>query len=99
MYASQIVEHGRVDAVFAAPQHPYTEALLRSVPPLTGQIELESIEGQAPDITEVILGCRFAPRCRYKRPVCFKAAPAQKPRDSLATARCFGTEAEGWLET
>lgn len=99
MYASQIVEHGRVDEVFAAPQHPYTEALLRSVPPLTGRIELESIEGQAPDITEVILGCRFAPRCRYSRPICFKSAPAQKRREGLVAARCFGTEAEGWLET
>jgi oligopeptide/dipeptide ABC transporter ATP-binding protein len=99
MYASQIVEHGRVEEVFAAQQHPYTEALLRSVPPLTGEIELESIEGQAPDITEVILGCRFAPRCRYSRAVCFESAPAQKRRVGRATARCFGTEAEGWLET
>jgi oligopeptide/dipeptide ABC transporter ATP-binding protein len=99
MYSSQIVEHGRVDEVFSAPQHPYTEALLQSVPMLGGEIRLEAVEGQAPDIAEHIVGCRFAPRCRYSRPVCFTAVPAATRRGPSTVARCFGTAADGWLET
>jgi peptide/nickel transport system ATP-binding protein len=99
MYSSQIVEHGRVDDVFLAPQHPYTEALLLSVPSLSGEISLESIEGQAPDLAEQIVGCRFAPRCKFSRPVCFTSQPAVTKRSDRSVARCFGTEPDGWLET
>jgi oligopeptide/dipeptide ABC transporter ATP-binding protein len=98
MYSSQVVEHGRVSEVFSAPQHPYTEALLLSVPPLTGEITLESIEGQAPDIAEHVVGCRFAPRCKFSRSPCFTAQPAATRRGPHAVARCFGTEPDGWLE-
>jgi oligopeptide/dipeptide ABC transporter ATP-binding protein len=99
MYSGQAVEHGRVGDVFSAPQHPYTEALLLSVPALSGEIELESIDGQAPDIATHIIGCRFAPRCKYSRPVCFETQPAATERGLHTVARCFGTEAGGWLET
>jgi oligopeptide/dipeptide ABC transporter ATP-binding protein len=98
MYSSQIVEEGRVEDVFKAPQHPYTEALLQSAPPLGGRITLESIDGQAPDIGEAIAGCRFAPRCKYSRPVCFASQPVATKRTASSVARCFGTEPDGWLE-
>jgi oligopeptide/dipeptide ABC transporter ATP-binding protein len=98
MYASQIVERGRVDDVFTSPQHPYTEALLLSVPSLAGTVTLEAIEGQAPDIAEHIVGCRFAPRCKYRRPVCLVAPPTATKRTANSIARCFGTEPDGWLE-
>ena len=98
MYASQVVEQGRVEDVFTAPQHPYTEALLLSVPSLAGAVTLEAIEGQAPDIAEHIAGCRFAPRCKYRRPVCLAAPPAATKRSPRSSARCFGTEPNGWLE-
>jgi oligopeptide/dipeptide ABC transporter ATP-binding protein len=98
MYSSEVVEEGRVEDVFASPQHPYTEALLHSAPPLGGRITLDAIEGQAPDIAERIAGCRFAPRCKYSRPVCFASPPAATKRTASSVARCFGTEPDGWLE-
>jgi peptide/nickel transport system ATP-binding protein len=98
MYSGQVVEHGPVGEVFSAPQHPYTDALLLSVPALSGDIELESIEGQAPDIVASIAGCRFASRCKYSRPVCFDTAPAATERGQRAVARCFGTDVGGWIE-
>jgi peptide/nickel transport system ATP-binding protein len=98
MYSGEIVERGPVGDVFSSPQHPYTDALLRSVPALKGEIELESIEGQAPDIVEVVAGCRFAPRCKYSRALCFESPPPATERRTRTVARCFGTAVDGWLE-
>jgi len=67
MYAGRIVEHGPVAEVFASPQHPYTEALLRSIPRLgmTYANPLDAIRGVVPNPLEWPDGCRFAPRCDY----------------------------------
>ena len=67
MYAGRIVERGPVADVFAEPQHPYTEALLRSIP-LVGMRytePLEAIRGMVPSPLDWPAGCRFAPRCDY----------------------------------
>jgi oligopeptide/dipeptide ABC transporter ATP-binding protein len=67
MYAGRIVERGPVADVFAEPQHPYTEALLRSIP-LVGMRysqPLEAIRGMVPSPLDWPDGCRFAPRCDY----------------------------------
>ena len=67
MYAGRIVERGPVAEVFAEPQHPYTEALLRSIP-LVGMRysqPLEAIRGMVPSPLDWPDGCRFAPRCDY----------------------------------
>jgi peptide/nickel transport system ATP-binding protein len=98
MYSSQVVEEGRVDDVFASPQHPYTQALLGAVPLLGETIRLESIEGQAPDPSDVTVGCRFAPRCKFARDVCRTDPPALTPRGDDRRARCFGTEPGGWID-
>jgi oligopeptide/dipeptide ABC transporter ATP-binding protein len=98
MYGGRVVEEGAVDAVFAGSQHPYTNALLRAIPVLgDGSVELQSIEGQAPDLGERLGGCNFAPRCAFARDLCHTAPPAltQRPGDQIA--RCHGTEPDGWI--
>jgi peptide/nickel transport system ATP-binding protein/oligopeptide transport system ATP-binding protein len=67
MYAGRIVEQGPVEAVFNSPQHPYTEALLHSIPLLGMSQEkpLKVIRGMVPSPLSWPRGCRFAPRCDY----------------------------------
>jgi oligopeptide/dipeptide ABC transporter ATP-binding protein len=74
MYAGRVVETGPVDEVFADPKHPYTEALMRSVPSFGASSgKLAGIEGRPPDPRSFPPGCRFAPRCRYAREDCTEA--------------------------
>ena len=66
MYAGKIVEQADVIQLFDNPSHPYTEALLRSVPNLEDETDfLPSIEGQPPSLDDLPSGCSFAPRCPY----------------------------------
>ncbi len=66
MYAGKIVEQASVLELFDNPQHPYTEALLKSVPDLNEDVDfLPSIEGQPPTLDDLPEGCSFAPRCPY----------------------------------
>jgi oligopeptide/dipeptide ABC transporter ATP-binding protein len=93
MYAGRIVETGPVGEVFADPQHPYTEALMRSVPSFGASTEeLVGIAGRPPDPRSFPPGCRFAPRCGYAREDCPQAAHALvEVRPGRATA-CIHTE-------
>lgn len=72
MYAGQFVEHADADELFARVTHPYTEALLESMPRVDGPAgaRLSPIPGQLPDMTQPPTGCRFAPRCRYADAAC-----------------------------
>ncbi len=65
MYAGQVVEQGEVAEIFSNPQHPYTRALLETVPSVTGPRErrLRTIEGQPPSLWAAPAACPFAPRC------------------------------------
>jgi peptide/nickel transport system ATP-binding protein len=63
MYAGRIVEQAPVRGIFRAPAHPYTRALLASVPRDAGGGRLKAIEGNVPPLAEVPTGCAFAPRC------------------------------------
>ncbi|MCI0887757.1 MAG: ABC transporter ATP-binding protein [Chloroflexi bacterium] len=66
MYAGKIVEQADVLELFDNPQHPYTQALLKSVPDLDEDLDfLPSIEGQPPSLDNLPEGCAFAPRCPY----------------------------------
>jgi peptide/nickel transport system ATP-binding protein len=66
MYAGEIVESAPADQLAARPQHPYTQGLLRSFPPLTGpRVALTGIPGSPPDLRDPPPGCRFHPRCPY----------------------------------
>jgi peptide/nickel transport system ATP-binding protein len=69
MYAGQIVEQASVLELFDHPEHPYTEALLGSLPRIEGEGiregRLTAIPGRPPDLVDPPDGCRFAPRCPY----------------------------------
>jgi peptide/nickel transport system ATP-binding protein/oligopeptide transport system ATP-binding protein len=76
MYAARIVETGAVTEVFGAPRHPYTRALLRSVPDFAQRrSQLESIAGMPPDLVAPPSGCRFHPRCEIAHPDCATVDP------------------------
>jgi dipeptide transport system ATP-binding protein len=75
MYAGQVVEQCRADALFAAPQHPYTAALLAAMPERSdGSARLANIPGVVPGLHDRPAGCLFAPRCAMAAPAC-----AQRP--------------------
>jgi oligopeptide/dipeptide ABC transporter ATP-binding protein len=79
MYAGKIVETADTRMLFASPAHPYTEALLRSVPDVQQDIgRLYSIEGQPPSIFDPTPGCPFAPRCPAVEPRCREAFPPER---------------------
>jgi oligopeptide transport system ATP-binding protein len=77
MYAGRIVESGNAMDLYREPHHPYTIALLRSVPRLDRprQARLDPIEGSPPDLTRLPAGCSFRPRCRFAIPRCAEAPP------------------------
>lgn len=78
MYAGTIVETGRVEAVFANPQHPYTRALLGSIPSVASERgRLPVIRGEVPDLRQQAAGCPFAPRCPEYMSVCDSRPPLE----------------------
>jgi len=93
MYAGEIVEIAPVGELFDRPTHPYTEALLRSIPRVDRTSDaLVAIPGQVPPISRMPQGCRYAPRCGLKQPICERAGPPLEPvPGSGAThrARCW----------
>lgn len=82
MYAGRIVEYGTCEAVLERPGHPYTQALLDSIPPMDGPRphRLSAIPGLPPAIHARPPGCAFAPRCRYRHAAC-GALPATRGTD------------------
>lgn len=76
MYLGNVMEHGPAADVFENPRHPYTEALLASIPPVDHDEErLKAIEGTVPMAAARPPGCPFEPRCTYARPPCTAAVP------------------------
>jgi len=90
MYAGRLVEEAPVGAIFAEPLHPYTAALLRSIPSLhSTRGALAVIEGTVPDLSHPPPGCPFAPRCPRRMAVCTERIPdllVTRPGHSVA---CF----------
>jgi oligopeptide/dipeptide ABC transporter ATP-binding protein len=82
MYGGHVVETGSIATIYEASQHPYTRALLESVPELesAGRVKRRpGIAGVPPELTEVLPGCVFAPRCRYAQPSCESVSMALEP--------------------
>ena len=92
MYAGQIVEMGMAGDVLMDPQHPYTKALLSSIPRFTPkeneEDQLYAIPGMVPDPLEIIPGCRFAPRCPYVLDICRQEAPPLKELEEGHSLHC-----------
>jgi oligopeptide/dipeptide ABC transporter ATP-binding protein len=93
MYAGQVVETGPTEAVFSNPNHPYTEALMTSVPSFDATSDkLAGIEGHPPDPRSFPPGCRFAPRCRYAQDDCAEAQFRLVPTSAQRSTGCIHTE-------
>ncbi|MXW41539.1 MAG: ABC transporter ATP-binding protein [Acidimicrobiia bacterium] len=77
MYAGKMLETADTKTLFRNMNHPYTEALFKSIPRIENQAHsrLEAISGYPPDMTRALLGCRFAPRCRYAQDQCLNEEP------------------------
>ena len=77
MYAGKIIEYGSAADIYYRPHHPYTLALLKSVPRMDQprQAKLDPVEGQPPDLTMLDGGCAFRSRCRYATDDCAKGLP------------------------
>jgi oligopeptide/dipeptide ABC transporter ATP-binding protein len=96
MYAGRIVESAEVRELFNHPRHPYTVALLNSVPRLETKIErLSSIEGQPPSLYDLPAGCPFAPRCPHARDRCREEYPPEVAVAEGHRVSCW-MPAEGW---
>ena len=79
MYAGRIVEAGPTKRVFGAPQHPYTQGLIGSMPQVVeGRVVLSSIPGQVPRLDQLGQGCAFAARCSHATEVCSQRLPEQR---------------------
>ena len=92
MYAGQIVEYASAPDLFASPKHPYTQALLASLPdwrrPRT-DAPLPTLPGQPPPLTAIPPGCPFAPRCPQRFAPCPTVVPANTRLENARTVRCL----------
>ncbi|MDD6315458.1 MAG: ABC transporter ATP-binding protein [Clostridia bacterium] len=91
MYAGKIVERGTVEEIFQNPRHPYTWALLRSIPGMAPdrKSRLYSLHGTPPDLLLPLEHCPFAARCEYCMPVCRKQPPAETVLSETHGAACW----------
>jgi len=92
MYAGEIVEQGKVNDILKNPRHPYTKALLASLPAsqnLKHNQKLHAISGQPPLISDVISGCAFRPRCEEALEVCSKPIALRSDESAAREWRCI----------
>lgn len=89
MYAGRIIEIGPTRALFTAPGHPYTQALLNAIPHLHEAFALTGIPGRTPAPGNRPAGCRFHDRCQFAIPACSLAEPDANEISPGHTARCL----------
>lgn len=88
MYSGRVVESAPNKKFFENPQHPYSKALLKSIPSNRGE-RLETIKGQPPTLAQKIDGCKFNPRCDYCMDICKKDIPSLKTISEYHSCACF----------
>ena len=88
MYAGRIVEQAPSKEFFANPNHPYSKALLKSLPSNRGE-KLETIQGQPPTLSQIINGCKFNPRCEFCMDICTQQIPDLKNISQTHKSACF----------
>ena len=87
MYAGQIVETGSTRSILDTPSHPYTQALLSSIPSVSSTSDqLHTIKGQVPPLNAMPSGCRFHPRCPLSQSECSKRSPLLSPIQSSSSS-------------
>jgi oligopeptide/dipeptide ABC transporter ATP-binding protein len=91
MSAGKIIESGTAEEICHSPQHPYTQALLKSVPrmDLPRQAKLDPVEGQPPDLTRLDEGCAFRPRCGFATKKCAESFPDLETVKGPHIVACF----------
>ncbi|QIE54159.1 ABC transporter ATP-binding protein [Pikeienuella piscinae] len=96
MYGGQVVEHAPTAELFARPQHPYTRALMETLPDISGvrKERLLTIAGQPPILRATPSSCPFAPRCAHMHDQCLKANPPIAPRGRGHDVACWWTPPE-----
>jgi peptide/nickel transport system ATP-binding protein/oligopeptide transport system ATP-binding protein len=89
MYGGQVVEQAPVGELFARPQHPYTRALLQTIPKISGEREarLKVIEGQPPILNAPLAACPFRARCDHRHEACDRSNPARRAVDARPVGR------------
>jgi len=76
MYAGRVMECSDVFSIFEKPKHPYTQALLKSIPKMEkARTQLSYIPGSVPDLTGEVPACPFYGRCQYARTICAETEP------------------------
>jgi oligopeptide/dipeptide ABC transporter ATP-binding protein len=89
LYAGRVAETAPVETLFDAPAHPYSRALLASVPSVATRVtRLVTIEGAVPPVGALPGGCRFAPRCAQRSSACDAAAPPERMQAPGHTVAC-----------
>ncbi len=90
MYAGHLVEFSESEKIYYEPKHPYTKALLESIPNTDiNDLELKFIPGSPPDLVDPPKGCRFAPRCPVAKKICFEKEPP--------TVEVNGSKVKCWI--
>jgi oligopeptide/dipeptide ABC transporter ATP-binding protein len=91
MYLGRVMEEGPVRAVFEAPAHPYTRALLSATPRLdpTRRTSRILLPGDPPSPSDPPSGCVFRTRCAHARPVCAETVPALEPHGTATRVACL----------
>ena len=94
MYAGRIVEQADVRDLFNKPHHPYTQALMDSVPKMDRTDRLRAIDGQPPPLWDLAEGCRFASRCSNVKDLCRNEYPNTSLLDNNHSVACWMTQTE-----
>jgi peptide/nickel transport system ATP-binding protein len=89
MHAGQLVETAPVRELFRSPAHPYTRALVRSIPRIDMEVKLEPVPGAVPSLRHPPAGCRYQDRCPHAMEICRRDKPCQEAVGQDHDVACF----------